>query len=125
MRSIATYLIIAAAAALAACGGTAENKPVNSTPAVANAATPRPMVDPPTKEAIMALEKSAMDAWKNKDTKFWDTFLTDNFVALAVGGRLDRPAAIKLYSGAGCNIKSVTPADDQMTMLGANAVLIT
>src|SRR5215203_4082213 len=66
-----------------------------------------------------------MDAWKNKDAKFWDTFLTSNFVALAVGGRMDRAAAIKLYSGAGCNIKSFAMTDDQMTMLGADAVLVT
>jgi len=34
----------------------------------------------PSKAAIEALEKSAYEAWKSKDAKFWDTFLADNFV---------------------------------------------
>ena len=34
----------------------------------------------PTKVALMTLEKSAYEAWKSKDAKFWDTFLSDKFV---------------------------------------------
>ena len=34
----------------------------------------------PTKDALVTLEKSAYEAWKSKDAKFWDTFLSDKFV---------------------------------------------
>ena len=79
----------------------------------------------PTKEAMMALERSAYDAWKNKDAKFWDPFLTANFVGFGNGVKLDKAAAIKQYSGPECDVKSVTLSDDQMTPMGPNAVLMT
>ena len=34
----------------------------------------------PPKSALVTLEKSAYAAWKSKDAKFWDTFLSDKFV---------------------------------------------
>lgn len=79
----------------------------------------------PTKEGMMTLERSAYDAWKNKDSKFWDPFLAASFVGYSNGKKLDKAGAVKDYSGADCDIKNVTLSDDQMTPLGANAVLIT
>ncbi|MEP7213225.1 MAG: nuclear transport factor 2 family protein [Acidobacteriota bacterium] len=79
----------------------------------------------PTKEAMMTLERSAYDAWKNKDAKFWDPFLTSNFVGFSNGKKLDKAAAIKEYGQSDCDVKSVALSDDQMTPLGPNAVLMT
>ena len=73
----------------------------------------------------MALERSAYDAWKNKDAKFWDPFLTSNFVGFSNGKKLDKAAAIKDFGQSDCDIKSVAISDDQMTPLGPNAVLMT
>jgi hypothetical protein len=33
-----------------------------------------------SKDALVSLEKSTCAAWKSKDAKFWDTFLSDKFV---------------------------------------------
>lgn len=79
----------------------------------------------PTKEALIALDRSAYDAWKNKDAKFWDPFLAANFVGFNNGKRLDRAAAIKSYSNPDCDVKSVALSDEQMTPMGPNAALIT
>jgi hypothetical protein len=50
--------------------------------------------------------KSAYEAWKFKDAKFWNTFLSDKLVGWGSLGRLDKAAATKEYTGADCEIKS-------------------
>jgi hypothetical protein len=44
----------------------------------------------PPKDAVVSLEKSAYAAWKSKDAKFWDTFLSDKFVGWGTSGKLDK-----------------------------------
>ncbi|MGI8839060.1 MAG: nuclear transport factor 2 family protein, partial [Pyrinomonadaceae bacterium] len=117
-------LMLAAGAFFAACGVPAD-KPVSNNGNAVNANTAKPMAAAPTKETLMTREKSAYEAWKTKDTKFWDTFLTDDFVGYGMTGRLDRTAAIKQYSGADCVVKSYALSDEQMTQLGADAAVIT
>ncbi len=79
----------------------------------------------PPKVALVALENSAYAAWKTKDSNFWDTFLSDNFVGWGTSGKLDKASAKKEYTGAGCEIKSYALSDEQMKLLGNRAALIT
>ena len=79
----------------------------------------------PTKVALVTLEKSAYAAWKSKDAKFWDTFLSDKFVGWGSSGRLDKASATKEFTGADCTIKSYALSDEQMSPLGKGAALIT
>jgi hypothetical protein len=79
----------------------------------------------PTRDALLALEKSAYEAWKSKDVKFWDTFLADKFVGYGASGKLDKASATKEYSGADCEIRSYALSDEQMKPLGNDAALIT
>ncbi len=124
--TIIKYFVLTAAAAfiLAACGAPADNRPAANVNAANNAAA-KPAAAAPTKEALMTLEKSAYEAWKTKDAKFWDTFLTANFVGYGATGRMDRAAAIKQYSGADCDVKSYTHSDEQMTPISADAAVLT
>ncbi|MDP9088114.1 MAG: nuclear transport factor 2 family protein [Pseudomonadota bacterium] len=78
-----------------------------------------------TKVALVTLEKSAYEAWKSKDSKFWDTFLSDNFVGWGSSGRLDKILATKQYTGADCEIKSYALSDEQMSPLDKGAALLT
>jgi hypothetical protein len=78
-----------------------------------------------TKVALVTLEKSAYAAWKSKDARFWDTFLSDKFIGWGSSGRLDKASATKEYTGAGCAIKSYALSDEQMRPLGKGAALIT
>jgi hypothetical protein len=78
-----------------------------------------------TGDALVALEKSAYEAWKSKDAKFWDTFLSDKFVAWSPSGRLDKASATKQYAGTNCEIKSYALSDEQIQPLGNDAALIT
>jgi hypothetical protein len=79
----------------------------------------------PTRDALVTLEKSAYEAWKSKDAKFWDTFLSDKFIGWGSSGRLDKTSATKEYTGADCEIESYALSDEQMQPLGNDAALIT
>ena len=91
----------------------------------ANAAAEKTASGGPTKAALVTLEKSAYAAWKSKDAKFWDTFLSDKFVGWGSSGRLDKALATKEFTGADCTIKSYALSDEHMSPLGKGAVLIT
>jgi hypothetical protein len=119
------YFVLAAAAAFVftACGAPAGNAPANNANAANTAA--KPAAAAPTREALMTLEKSAYEAWKSKDAKFWDTFLWDKFVGYGSSGKLDKASATSAYTGADCEIKSYALSDEQMKPLGNDAALIT
>ena len=79
----------------------------------------------PPKDALLTLEKSAYAAWKSKDAKFWDTFLSDKFVGWGTSGKLDKVSAKKEYTGADCDIRSYGLSDDRVSSRGKQAALIT
>jgi hypothetical protein len=112
-----------AVTACAPAANTSNNAAASNAKANANAA--KPAAAAPTKDALMALEKSAYEAWKSKDAKFWDPFLVANFVGYVSTGKLDKAAAIKEYSGADCDVKSYALTDEQMSPLGSDAALVT
>src|SRR5580693_9107928 len=115
-------VVLAAAAALVltACSG---NAPANNGNTANTAAKTAPGA--PTKDALVTLEKSAYEAWKSKDAKFWDTFLSDKFVGYGSTGKLDKASATKEYTGADCEIKSYALSEGQLSSLGEDAALIT
>jgi hypothetical protein len=73
----------------------------------------------------LARERSAYEAWKSRDAKFWNAFLSDNFVGWGSAGKLNKASATTQYSGADCEIKSYAFSDEQVQLLGGNAGLIT
>src|SRR5215203_3825416 len=80
MKTIMSLVLFAMAAmTFVGCGAPAnvESKPANTN---TNANAAKPVAAAPSKEAILAVEKSAYDAWKNKDAAFWDPFLSAKFV---------------------------------------------
>jgi Domain of unknown function (DUF4440) len=78
-----------------------------------------------TGDALVALEKSAYEAWKSKDAKFWDTFLSDKFVGWGSSGRLDKTSATKQYTGTDCEIKSYALDYLRTQPYGSDAELLT
>jgi hypothetical protein len=121
MSTIKSFVLGAAAAlVVTACTGKPQaDNAIASSPA--EATTPAA----PTKDAIVALETSAYEAWKSKDAKFWDAFLSDRFVGYGAAGRLDKASATKEFTGADCEIKSYALSEEQMRLLGDDAVLLT
>ena len=116
------YFVLTAAAALV-CAACAGNAPANDPNAADTAATTVPAA--PTKDALVTLETSAYEAWKSKDAKFWDAFLSNKFVGYGTSGKLDKTSATKEYTGADCEIKSYALSDEQMRPLGDDVALLT
>jgi len=116
------YFVLATAAALAY---TASARDALANNANATSAAEKTAQAGPTKVALVTLEKSAYAAWKSKDAKFWDTFLSDKFVGWGSSGRLDKASATKEFTGADCAIKSYALSDERMSPLGKGAALIT
>lgn len=116
------YFVLAAAAVVvfAACAGHA---PANNANDAHAAEVTAPGV--PTKDALVTLEKSAYEAWKSRNAKFWDTFLWHKFVGYGSYGKIDKKMAIKEYAGADCEIKRYALSDEQMRPLGNDAALMT
>jgi ketosteroid isomerase-like protein len=121
MAKVSSFVLSAAAAlVLTVCARNAlanNSNAANTTEGTAPAGA--------TKIALVTLEKSAYEAWKSKDAKFWNTFLSDKFVGWGSLGRLDKAAAIKEYTGADCEIKSYALSDEHMSPLGKDAALLT
>jgi hypothetical protein len=113
-------LTAAAAFVFATCGGNVLASNANADDTPERTASPRP-----TKVALLTLEKSAYEAWKSKDAAFWVTFLSDKFVGWGSFGKLDKASATKEYTGADCEIKSYALSDEQLSLLGKDAALIT
>jgi ketosteroid isomerase-like protein len=121
MAKLSSFVLSAAAAlVLTVCArnalannSNAANAPEETAPAGA------------TKIALVTLEKSAYEAWKSKDAKFWDTFLSNKFVGWGSLGRLDKAAATKEYIGADCEIKSYALSEERVSPRGKLAALIT
>src|ERR1700732_1217658 len=116
------YFVLAAAAALVY---TASARDALANNANATKTAEKTAQAGPTKVALVTLEKSAYAAWKSKDAKFWDTFLSDKFVGWGTSGKLDKVSAKKEYTGADCDIKSYSLSDERVSSRGRHAALIT
>jgi ketosteroid isomerase-like protein len=117
MGKVSSFALTATAAfAYIACAG---NAPANKS-AIEKAAAAGL-----TKEAIVALEKSAYEAWKSKNATFWGTFLSEKFVGWGASGKLDKVSATKEYTGADCDIRSYALSEAQVSPRGKQAALIT
>ncbi len=122
MRKFLILAMVAMAAIVfAACNNTSE--PANTENAAndnANTAA-KPAEDP--KEAVIALETKAHEAWKAKDGKFFEEMLADNFVGN--GSYKDKAGLVKSISENPCEVKDVKLDDPQTVNLTADAVLLT
>lgn len=77
-------------------------------------------------QAILAVEKSAWEAWKNKDQKSLESLLGSDFVWLSGEGRWDRATTIKMWSTDNkCEVKSYELTDAKSVPLSGDASLLT
>ncbi len=121
MKRIILFILTAVAAvSFTACTPTTPSNTNTNTNAVKTTAPA------PTKEALVALETKAFEAWKNKDGKFFEGFLADNFVMLGEDGkRMGKAETIKMIVENKCEMKSFALSESQMTMAGADVAVLT
>lgn len=130
MTNFRSMILVAAVAVLsAACGSGASNTSANATNAskanTANTTAAIPAPAPPSKEAIMALEKAGWEAWKNRDGKAFEDLLSDKYVGFSSTGRTDKAASIKSNSTPNCKINSYSFTDEKMRMIGPDVAVLT
>lgn len=125
MRRLATVLSAAIVVmTYSACQPAANTTAPNTAGTNTNAA--KPAGAPPTADALMAIETKAWEAWKSKDTKFFEEFTADPFVGFdSSGKRSGRSEAIKMIGEHKCEVKSHSLSDPKITMAGADAAVLT
>ncbi len=118
-------LVLAAGSAVifGGCGGAAENSTLDN--AVVAEKIEKAVAAAPTVNSLTALETKAYEAWKAKDEKFWEGFLTDNFVGYSDGKRTNKAETIKIVTGNDCEFESFSFSDQKMTPVGNDAVVLT
>src|SRR6266481_1192668 len=115
MKKIPLFILLAAASTFfAACGAPANNTGANN----ANTNTTKPVA--PTADALMALEKQANEAYVKGDSKFFEGMLSDKFVILGGGQRMDKAATVKMIASVKCDIKSMDLTEPAMSMIDAD-----
>lgn len=122
MKRFATFLLLAFTLLLAGCAEQTPDYTASNTESNANAAAA-----PATEmaAALEAAENSAYEAWKNKDSKFFETFLAEKYVGLGANGPVGRDAAVKQMADSPCDVKSVKIGDGSVLELDENTALFT
>lgn len=75
--------------------------------------------------AAIELEKKAYEASKNKDGKFFEEMLSDDFTGVFGGTIDDKAALVKRIAESPCELKSYEISDPRTVELSENAVLVT
>ncbi len=130
MKRISLMIGLCAAALwLAACGAPAANTGTNNaapnTNSNSNANAAKTTAAAPTKDALMAIEKSGWEAWKNRDAKWSEENYSSKGIGFGKDGRQDKAAMIKAMADAKCDIKSYSLSDDNLRMLGPDVAVLT
>jgi Domain of unknown function (DUF4440) len=114
MKKTLRFILLAAASTFfAACGGPDANTGANN----ANTNTTKPVAAAPTADALMALEKQANEAYVKGDSKFFEGMLSDKFVILGGGQRMDKATTVKMIATVKCDIKSMDLTEPAMSMI--------
>ncbi len=72
---------------------------------------------------IIALEKQAWEAWKNKDTAFFQSLLAEDALSVNAGGVFDKAQILEYYGS--CDVKRYSLGDFRFRLLDKNSALIT
>ena len=76
-------------------------------------------------ETLTHLEKQSWEAWKNRDGKFFQNFLSDDHVELGFGGPTDKKNVVSFVGSPVCVVKSYTVDSFKLTELGPDTALLT
>lgn len=84
-----------------------------------------PRAAAPTADSLMALENKAWEAYKNKDGKYFESFLGDSMISGQGEGSMVRADVVKTISEGKHEVKSFSLSDPHVTLAGADAVVLT
>ena|ERR1044072_3370595 len=105
MKRIVLMLVIAIGASSVALGQT------------------KPSQDGKVEAQIIALEKAGWEAWKTKDSSWFQTNLADDYLTVHADGVINKSQVMKDW--AACEVKSFSLGDFKFLMIDKDAALIT
>lgn len=108
MKKILLIMVIAIAASLTAFGQTKTSKDKGNS----------------VETQIIALEKSGWEAWKNKNSSWFETNLTDDALFVSSDGVANKSQIVE-FMGSACEIKSYSLDNFEFLTLDKNSALIT
>src|SRR6267143_5015442 len=76
------------------------------------------------KEQLIKLEKQSWEAWKNRDGKFFQDFLSDDHVEVGFGGLANNAEVVSFVGSPACTVKSYRLDHFEMKRLDANTALL-
>lgn len=77
------------------------------------------------KEQLIKLEKQSWEAWKNRDGKFFQDFLSDDHVEVGFGGVSNKAEIVSFVGSPVCTVKSYKLDHFEMKLLDKNTALLT
>lgn len=84
-----------------------------------------PKAAAPTADALMALENKAWEAYKNKDGKYFETFLGDTMISGNGEANMPKAEVVKMISEHKDEVKSFSLSDPRVISAGADAAVLT
>ena len=81
--------------------------------------------DSALKEALIAREKQSWKAWKNRDGKFFQDFLSDDHVEIGFGGVTDKATVVAGVASPMCVVKSYVVDRFELELFGPDTALLT
>ena len=77
------------------------------------------------KENLINLEKQSWEAWKNRDGKFFQSFLSDDHAEVTFGGVINKAQVVAGVASPDCVVKSYSVDRFTLTSVDANTALLT
>ena len=74
---------------------------------------------------LIALEKQAWEAQKNRNGSFFQSFLSEDSIAVSATGVENKAQIIKFMSGSSCELKSYSLNNFKLVMLEKNTAILT
>jgi Domain of unknown function (DUF4440) len=100
-------------------GVSGQTKPIASAPE----ASPGPRSGT-LEDTLIALEKKSWEAWKNRDGKFFDEFLSDDHLEVGFGGIANKAAVVNMVGSPVCTVKSYSVDKFKCTLLDSNVAVL-
>jgi hypothetical protein len=92
--------------------------------AIANGQTTKSESDE-VKEHLIKLEKQSWEAWKNRDSKFFQDFLSGDHVEVGFGGLTNKAQVVAVVGSTVCTVKSYKLDRFEVKMLDKDTALLT
>jgi hypothetical protein len=76
-------------------------------------------------ETLIKMEKQSWDAWKSRDGKFYEGFLSDDHVEVGSGGGASKSEVVAFVGSPVCVVKNFSVDHFKLTIFDSNTALLT